>query len=312
MSPEALLPQPTAEGFFQAENHKIKWYRYGSENGKPVLFLHGGPGSGFDPDYANFFDLAKVNVIALDQRGSGKSEPLGEMKNNTTQGLIADIETLRKQLGIKQWVIAGHSWGATLALLYAQAHPEAVKAITVCGLFLARRKDYEWSFDGAKQFFADMLEELRMTLGAKDTSGDAIVDRALEIIANGTKEEKYDAAHALSVYNAPFSRLIPKKYKREDMNDVLVQRVKVLLSYYKKAFDIRENQICEEAANLADIPIRIVHGRLDMDCPVSQAFAFRQVCPHVRLKVVHGSHSLSEEPLRSTYRQALDRTLSEI
>jgi len=310
MSSEAVLPEPAEEGFFQADNHKVKWYRFGSKQGRPVLFLHGGPGSGFDPDYASFFDLEKTNLITFDQRGTGKSEPLGEMKNNTTQALIADIETLRKQFGIRKWVITGHSWGATLALLYAQAHPESVEAVTVCGLFLARRKDYEWAFDGAKQFFADMLEELRMTLGAADTSGVAIVDRALELITKGSHDERYDAAHALSIYNAPFSRLVPKKYRREDMSDALVERVKVLLSYYKKAFDIRENQICEDAAKLGNIPIRIVHGRLDMDCPVSQAFAFRQAFPQTRLKVVHGSHSISEEPLRSAYREALDKTLA--
>ena len=148
--------EPYESGMFPVgDGHEIYYELSGNPNGKPVVFLHGGPGSGSGPEHRRFFDPKRYRILVFDQRGSGRSTPIASIENNTTQHLIRDIEALREKFGVKRWVVFGGSWGSTLALAYAAAHPEACVALVLRGIWLCRKSDMQWWLYGVRSIFTE-------------------------------------------------------------------------------------------------------------------------------------------------------------
>ena len=168
--PELYPPiEPTASGQLPLDaRHMMYWETSGKPEGAPVVFLHGGPGAGASPDHRRFFDPAHYRIVVYDQRGAGRSTPLGELTDNTTPHLIADLETLRQHLGIERWQVFGGSWGSTLALAYAQAHPARVTALVLRGIFLCRGAEFDWFLYGMRQFFPEVWQAFAEHLPAAE------------------------------------------------------------------------------------------------------------------------------------------------
>jgi proline iminopeptidase len=262
--------------------HKIFIQEYGNENGLPVIVAHGGPGGGCPPAYAGFFNPQLYRIILVDQRGSGKSLPAGELSENNTQELIADMEKVRVALGIERWVIFGGSWGTTLGLLYAQVHPERVLGLILRGIFLARQQDID-SFIGenteaAAQCPQDWVEfktgvdELLALL--KITPSENYVDTVLTLLDYPDSEIRNQSAAILCKweYQVSFRKPapMPKDFSLGGYAMALIE-----LTYMQKKCFIAENQILDALAKLPKVPVYIVHGSKDYVCPIIQAELLR-------------------------------------
>lgn len=283
------------DGFLtNLDGHDVAWYEYGNPMGKPVLFLHGGPGAGFSTDYLKFFPLNDVRFITLDQRGSGRSKPFGLLKNNTTQDLINDIERLRYFLGIDSWAVAGHSWGATLAVLYAKSHPQVCRKLLLSSFFGALPEDHAWSFDGVRLFFPEQVEALHSLHMDKRIPFKLWVSRALHEANN------LEVAYRLSALTSVTCRMTPKIVNRADITEQRIIRWQILMHYAEHDFFLKNKSLYENLSVLS-MPIYVVHGQYDLDCPPEQVLRLRMNIPHIDITLVPGGHNVMEEPLHNAF-----------
>jgi len=279
-----------------SELHELYVDEAGNPDGIPVLFVHGGPGGGCDASSRRFYDPAVYRIVTFDQRGCGRSTPHGELAENTSQNLIADIEAIRVRLDIDSWVLFGGSWGSTLSLLYAQHHPERVKALILRGIFLCRQCDFDWLYkDGANRIFPDYWEEFIKPIppSERDDLAQAYYSRLLgddELLRMG-------AAKAWSAWEANCSKLRPSptalaKFTKPH-NALALARIET--HYFVNKGFIDENHILNNMQSIKDIPGRIVHGRYDMVCPLDNALSLHQQWPNSELVIVRDAgHSASE------------------
>ena len=279
-----------------SELHELYVDEAGNPDGIPVLFVHGGPGGGCDASSRRFYDPAVYRIVTFDQRGCGRSTPHGELAENTSQNLIADIEAIRVRLDIDSWVLFGGSWGSTLSLLYAQHHPERVKALILRGIFLCRQCDFDWLYkEGANRIFPDYWEEFIKPIpqSERDDLAQAYYSRLLgddELLRMG-------AAKAWSAWEANCSKLRPSpttlaKFTKPH-NALALARIET--HYFVNKGFIDENQILNNMQPIKDIPGRIVHGRYDMVCPLDSALSLHQQWPNSELVIVRDAgHSASE------------------
>ncbi len=299
MTPAALYPpiEPFDAGTLQVDDiHTLYWERCGNPDGIPVVFLHGGPGAGISPTSRRFFDPARYHIVLLDQRGAGQSTPLGECRNNTTDLLIDDIERLRTQFSITQWLVFGGSWGSTLSLAYAQAHPQRCLGLVLRGIWLGTREEIAWWLYGIRNFFprewqafADQVppEERNDLLGAYQRqlhSPDALVRR--------------DAARAWSRYEGSCLQLRPEPATADAFSqDAMAIAVGRLEAHYfsHEAF-LAPGQLLANMHRIAHLPGFIVHGRYDVICPVRYAHDLADQWPGVTLEVVADAGHTSMEP----------------
>src|SRR5471032_2883443 len=187
--------------------HTIYWEEVGNPAGVPVIFLHGGPGAGVSPQHRRFFDPQHYRVILFDQRGAGKSTPLGECRDNTTQLLIADIETLRELFGVERWLVFGGSWGSTLALAYGEVHPERCLGFVLRGIFLCRQSEIEWFLYGLKNIFPEAWQKFAATLPANERAD--LLDAYCKRLMDPDPDVHLPAARAWGVYEGSCSTLLP-------------------------------------------------------------------------------------------------------
>ena len=279
-----------------SELHELYVDEAGNPDGIPVLFVHGGPGGGCDASSRRFYDPALYRIVTFDQRGCGRSTPHGELAENTSQNLIADIEAIRVHLAIDSWVLFGGSWGSTLSLLYAQHHPERVKALIFRGIFLCRQCDFDWLYkEGANRIFPDYWEEFIKPIpqSERDDLAQAYYSRLLgddELLRMG-------AAKAWSAWEGNCSKLRPSpttlaKFTKPH-NALALARIET--HYFVNKGFIDENQILNNMQPIKDIPGRIVHGRYDMVCPLDSALSLHQQWPNSELVIVRDAgHSASE------------------
>ncbi|MCH7672470.1 MAG: prolyl aminopeptidase [Proteobacteria bacterium] len=279
-----------------SELHELYVDEAGNPDGIPVLFVHGGPGGGCDASSRRFYDPAVYRIVTFDQRGCGRSTPHGELAENTSQNLIADIEAIRVRLDIDSWVLFGGSWGSTLSLLYAQHHPERVKALILRGIFLCRQCDFDWLYkEGANRIFPDYWEEFIKPIpqSERDDLAQAYYSRLLgddELLRMG-------AAKAWSAWEGNCSKLRPSpttlaKFTKPH-NALALARIET--HYFVNKGFIDENQILNNMQPIKDIPGRIVHGRYDMVCPLDSALSLHQQWPNSELVIVRDAgHSASE------------------
>jgi len=277
--------------------HRIYFEECGNPDGIPVVFLHGGPGSGCEPFHRRFFDPEKYRIVLFDQRGCGRSTPHASLKNNCTQDLINDMETIRESLGIDQWVLFGGSWGSTLALLYAQAHPQQVLGMILRGIFLCRDKDIGWFYrEGANRIFPDQWQELLRPL--KGMQYDDVLSGYSTLLNSENELKRMGAAKAWSAWEGGCATLRPNPSVMGQFTDghTALSLSKIEVHYFVNQGFIKENQILDNMDKIQDIPGIIVHGRYDMICPMDQAISLHQNWANSELNIIRDAGHASMEP----------------
>ncbi|MEE2567110.1 prolyl aminopeptidase [Hyphobacterium marinum] len=300
--------------------HSIYWERSGKAGGVPAVFLHGGPGSGCTPTHRRYFDPDIFDLTLFDQRGSGRSTPKAGLDANTTSDLIADIESLREMAGHERWIVAGPSWGSTLAIAYAEAHPERVSGLLVEGVYLATRSETDWwhSEDGAPRFhpdaWADFIapvpEGFRATakqvrdwyldaMRREAEGGAPILDRLGDASAD-IDDLRRSALYRWTEYEERLSWLAcSADTARTSMaargKDYVVSHSLIEAHYFANDCFLAEGQLLANADRLASIPMEIIQSRQDMVCPPRAAWHLAQACPQARLTMIAGNgHAMTE------------------
>jgi len=269
----------------------------GNPRGIPALFLHGGPGGGCSEVHRRFFDPGRYRIILFDQRGCGRSTPHAELKENTTEQLLADIEQIRRHLGIDRWLLFGGSWGSTLALAYAEQHPAKVLALVLRGIFLCRDQDIEWFYQaGANRLFPDYWETFARPV-PKDERAE-MVKAYYRLLTGDDAKLRMAAAHAWSEWEGRTATLRPDSATRDYFTQpaVALSMARIECHYFIHHAFLEPNQLLERAHRLQGIPGVIVHGRYDSICPVDQAFALKNAWPQSRLVVVPDAGHAATEP----------------
>jgi proline iminopeptidase len=268
----------------------------GNPDGAPVIFLHGGPGSGCNPNHRRYFNPDKYNIVIFDQRGCNRSVPQGSIINNTTRDLISDIERIRKFLKINKWLVFGGSWGATLGLLYAEAHPEHISGMILRGAFLARQSDLDWfAKEGVNRIFPDHWEEFIKNVPVKERN-DLIAAYHQRLTDNDNAvKEKFarlwsDWATRVVTWN-----LTDQKNETEDIRTI-VNQVSIETHYAYNRYFIKENQIQDNVSKIPDVPVIIVHGRKDLTCTLESSWSLHKALPQSELVIVQDAGHLAGEP----------------
>jgi proline iminopeptidase len=277
--------------------HKIYLEEAGNPKGIPVVHLHGGPGSHSSPRHTKFYNPASYRIILFDQRGCGKSLPLGEVRENTTDNLVEDMEKIRKHLGIDKWIVSGGSWGATLALAYSEKYPERVTAILVRGVFTFRKFEIDWvEKSGANYFFPEAWERFKGFI-PKTEQGDLAKAYAKRVFGND-KERQLEAVRRSNEWEMSIANLVPKDPKPLESNlEVELASTKVFYHYEVNGAFMSEGELLKNAYKLKGIPGVIIQGRYDMICPPITAWELHKAWPDSRLEIVLGGHHNSNAAL---------------
>ena len=287
--PDALSPlfpslAPHRHGMLAVDAlHTLYWEECGKPDGVPVLFLHGGPGAGLSPQHRRFFDPAHYRVILFDQRGAGKSTPLGEWRDNTTPLLIADIERLRLQFGIEKWLVFGGSWGSTLALAYGQAHPDCCLGFILRGIFLCTDAEIDWFIHGVRWFHPELYDEFVAPIPAAER-GDLLAAYCRRILCDDPALY-LPAVRSWSRFEGRRVFLLPQP--DEAPNDALDLSLGRLETHYmaNRAF-LAEDQLMRDIGRINHLPAVIVQGRYDMICPPLAAQRLHRAWPGARLRMI--------------------------
>ncbi len=290
------------------DRHVMYWEESGNPAGVPVLFLHGGPGAGASPAHRRFFDPDHYRIVIFDQRGAGRSEPLGEVADNTTPHLVADIERLRRHLGIDRWFVFGGSWGSTLALAYGIAHPGRCRGFVLRGIFLCRDSEIDWFLYGIRNVFPDAWERFATYVPA-DERGDLLTAyrRRLD---DADPAIHMPAARRWSLYEGSCSTLLPSAASIEHFGDDVVALGLARIEAHHFAHDsfLPEGGLLAHVDRIRHLPCVIVQGRYDMVCPAVSAFELAAAWPEAELHVVpDAGHSAWEPGIRAQLIAATER-----
>jgi proline iminopeptidase len=289
--------------------HTLYFEESGNPGGKPVVFLHGGPGGGTDAKQRRFFDPARYRIVLFDQRGCGKSTPHASLVDNTTWHLVGDLEALRAHLGIERWQVFGGSWGSTLALAYAETHPERVTELVLRGIFLLSDRELRWFYQwGTSELFPDAFEAYRDAI-PREERGDFIKAYHLRLTSEDPSV-RAAAAKAWSVWEAATSYLhVNADYVAragEDRFALAFARIECHYFVNRGFFD-RETQLLDDIGKIRHIPSVIIQGRYDVVCPMVTAWALHRAFPEAVLRVVpDAGHSAFEPGIVHELVQATD------
>lgn len=290
--------------------HTIYWEESGSPQGKPIIFVHGGPGGGTEPKHRQFFNPEKYRIILFDQRGCGKSTPFACLENNTTWDLVSDMEHLRTFLKIDRWHVFGGSWGSTLSLAYAEAHPERVSALILRGIFLLRKKEIDWFYqDGANRIFPEAWEEYEkaIPLGERHDYLSAYHRRMI----SEDPSVRNEACKAWSVWEGSVSKLYPDAdfINHFAQPEFSLAFARIECHYFvNKGFLKTDDQLLKDIGKIRHIPGVIIQGRYDVVCPMDSAWALHRAWPESEFVTVWDSgHAASEPSLCKALVAATDR-----
>jgi proline iminopeptidase len=277
--------------------HEIYYEQAGNPNGKPVVFLHGGPGGGIVPEYRQFHDPNAYRVILFDQRGSGKSTPHASLEENTTWDLVADIEKLREHCGIEKWQVFGGSWGSTLSLAYAETHPERATELVLRGIFLCRKKEIQWFYQqGASAIFPDVWEEYVKVIPEAER-GDMVAAYHRRLTSSD-EAVLLEAARAWSIWEGSTSKLFFDEDSIEKFADAEFAKAfaRIECHYFiNNCFFPSDNFLLENVGKIRHIPAVIVHGRYDVVCPIMSAWDLHRAWPEAKLQITpDAGHSMME------------------
>ena len=306
-----LFPEigPFETGYLPlADGHVMYWEQVGNPRGPAALFLHGGPGAGAGAVHRRFFDPAFWRVVIFDQRGAGRSRPLGSLQANTTADLVADIEALRCQLGVERWLLFGGSWGSTLAIAYAQTHPERVAGCVLRGVFLGRAVEVEWFLHGIATVFPDAHAAFAGFLPEAERAD--LLGGYLRRLTDPDPAVHMPAARAWSVYEGSCSTLLPSPDTvvsfAQDRTALGLARIEA--HYFAHDLFLPEGGLLAHMDRLANVPAEIVQGRYDMICPAHTAFELAAAWPGAKLTVIpDAGHSALEPGIRRALVGAVER-----
>lgn len=286
--------------------HQVYVEQSGNPAGIAVIFLHGGPCSGTKPDHRRFFNPERYHIILLDQRGCGQSKPFGELTDNTTQDLLADMERIRQRLRIEQWVLFGGSWGGTLALLYAQQFPERVMAMILRGVFLARQADMRWFLqEGVNRIYPERWQAMLDAVQAK--SDDEVLVRLCEAVFGDDQRAAEQAAWQWLVWGGQVALGAEFVLGEPLLDESVIKQVQMELHFARNGYFIAENQILQNCAMLRHIPTIIIHGQNDLTCPLEAGWRLHQALPQAELRVLaHSGHVAKGEEMIDALVDAAD------
>lgn len=291
--------------------HSLYLEQSGNPDGIPVLYLHGGPGAGLSPAYRTFFDPNVYRIIGFDQRGCGRSTPFGQLKENNTQAILRDIDSIRAHLQIDKWVLCGGSWGTTLALLSAIADPKVVKAIILRGVFLGRQEDLDWFVSqsgGAAQIFPEHYESFVEVVAHRKPEM-SVVDGFYDIFTNADEMTKMHAAKAWCMWEERIS-MLNNTVSEKDFHHNLHNAVSLSLlecHYIRNRCFLEENAILQQVHKIQSIPGTIVHGRYDIVCKLQAAHELRKAWRESQLLIIpEAGHSTSDPKISEAVRHATD------
>ena len=311
--PPALHPlypeiEPHQEGRLALDAlHTMYWEVSGNPRGVPVVFLHGGPGAGSSAKHRRFFDPSFYRIVVFDQRGAGRSEPLGELRDNTTPHLIADIERLREHLGVERWLVFGGSWGSTLALAYGEAHPGRCLGFVLRGIFLCRPSEIDWFLYGLRTVFPEPWRAFSGFIPEAER-GD-LLDAYFRRLCDPEPELSLAAARAWSVYEGSCSTLLPDVATVNYFADerVALGLARIEAHYFRNGIFLPDNALLANVHRLAHLPAVIVQGRYDMVCPIVSADELARAWPRAEYQVIpDAGHSAFEPGIRSALVGATD------
>ena len=295
-----------------SELHEIYWEESGNPAGKPVVFLHGGPGGGTDARMRRFFDPARYRIVLFDQRGCGQSRPHASLIDNTTLHLVADIERLREFLGIERWQVFGGSWGSTLALAYAQAHPAQVTELVLRGIFLVRPWEFRWFYespDGAGALFPDLYEEFVKPIPPAERG--ELMQAYYRRLTSDNAALRASAARAWSIWEGATSFLrLNSDYLAKFEEDAFAEAFARIECHYfiNGGFLRNPTQLLDDVPKIRHLPCTIVQGRYDVVCPMKSAWDLHRAWPEADLRIVaDAGHSAFEPGIISELVAATDR-----
>ena len=290
--------------------HTIHIEESGNINGKPVIFLHGGPGGGIEPVYRQYFDPEKWRIIIFDQRGCGQSTPHAELQENTTWDLIADIEKIRQHLEIDKWVVFGGSWGSTLSLSYAITHPDRCKALVLRGIFMIRKKEINWFYqDGTSNIYPDAWEHYLRPI-PEDERHDLVTAYYKRLTSNDDSV-RIEAAKAWSIWEASTSKLIQSEESIHAFEDAKVAEAfaRIECHYFtNRGFFDTDEWLLENVDKIRHIPTVIVQGRYDVVCPMISAWELHRAFPEADFEIVQDAgHSMTEKGIAAKLVEYTDK-----
>ena len=293
--------EPFNSSFMERDGHQIYYEQCGNPNGKPAIFLHGGPGGGGSTNVRRFFNPEKYHIVVFDQRGCGRSKPHGCLEKNTTWDLVEDIEALKNMLGFKKWLVFGGSWGSTLSLAYSQTYPESVSEMVLRGIFMLRKKELDWFYqEGASNIFPEAWEKFLEPIDINDR--DDLMSAYHKIFISDDTEKKLAAAIAWSRWEGSTSSLSYNPDMANSFSDPKFALAFALIEnhyFVNKGFLEHENQLIESGIDIIrNIPTTIVQGRYDIVCPMTTAWELSKNWPEANLIVAPSSgHTAFEKEI---------------
>ena len=300
---------PYQTGFLPVDEiHSLYWEQSGNPLGMPVAFLHGGPGAGASPTHRRFFDPHHYRIVIMDQRGAGRSRPLGETRRNNTDLLIEDLERLREHLGIRRWLLFGGSWGSTLALAYAQAHPDRCLGLILRGIFLMRSSEIDWFLNSMRFIFPESWNAFAAHI-PEEERGD-LLEAYWKRLDSPDPAVRMAAAKSWSMYEGACSSLLPSPdlvaASGEDNHALGLARIEA--HYFRSNRFTPDDRLLREVDRIRHLPATIVQGRYDIVCPVATADELHRAWPEADYRVVpDAGHSAMEPGIRSALVQATER-----
>jgi proline iminopeptidase len=289
--------EPSRAGMLNLDGlHQMYWEECGNPLGQPVVFLHGGPGAGSAPAHRRFFDPANYRIVVFDQRGAGRSRPLGELRNNTTPLLIEDIERLRRHLGVERWLVFGGSWGSTLALAYAIAHPDRCTGLILRGIFLCRKSEIEWFLYGVRNLFPEAWAAFAAAIPASERGN--LLAAYYERLTNPDPAIHMPAARAWSIYEGSCSTLLasPETVAYFASDVVALGLARIEAHYFTHDIFMPENALLDNIGRIRGVPAAIVQGRYDAVCPIVTADDLHRAWPEAEYVIVPDAGHSAWEP----------------
>jgi proline iminopeptidase len=290
------------------DGHSIYFERVGKEGGKPAVFLHGGPGGGISTTHRRLFNPECYDLLLFDQRGCGNSTPHAELNANTTWHLVSDIERLRALVGAEKWLVFGGSWGSTLALAYAQKHPERVSELILRGVYLLTKAELDWYYQfGVSEIFPELWERFVEPVGQADRGN--MIEAYHCLLSSDDDDIRNDAAQRWAIWEGSTITLLPDAETSAPFRDghYAWAFARIENHFFRHGGWLREGQLLEDADRLAEIPGMIVHGRYDMPCPARYAYALHKRWPKSVLNIIEGAgHAYSEPGILKKLIEATD------
>jgi proline iminopeptidase len=302
--------EPFESGMLEVgDGHTIYWERVGTKGAKPAVFLHGGPGGTISPKQRRLFDPKLYDVILFDQRGCGKSTPNASLEANTTWHLVADIERLREMAGFEKWQVFGGSWGSTLALAYAETHPERVSELVVRGIYTLTKGELDWYYQfGVSEMFPDKWE--RFTAPIPEAERGDMMAAYRKRLTGADRKAQLEAARAWSLWEGETITLLPdpETSGKFGQDDYAIAFARIENHFFVHAGWLEEGQLIRDAHKLHGIPGVIIHGRYDMPCPARYAWALHKAWPEAEFHLIEGAgHAYSEPGILDQLIRATDR-----